>query len=91
MRYFSVHVYTKHFKTRLFRTAYMHGDLFSGPLGSWMVCYLHLKVEFRSCHRRASVVWHISLSLFQKDRGSYFPHADYSSWGLSRFLRIMTY
>jgi len=25
---------------------------FSGPQGSWVVCCLHLKIEFRSCARR---------------------------------------
>ena len=24
---------------------------FSGPLGSWIVCCLHFKIEFRSCDR----------------------------------------
>ena len=38
---------------------------FSGPQVSWSVhvCCLHLKMEFRSCAKGASVVWHYLLLL----------------------------
>ena len=47
------------------------------PQGSWSehVCCLHLKMEFRSCARGASVVWHHSLLLmngFNKTEAAVF-------------------
>jgi len=36
---------------------------FSGPRGSWIVYCLHLKIEFCSCARGASMAWHLSLHI----------------------------
>jgi len=45
------------------RTSSMCSYDFCGTLGSRIVCWFHLKIESRSCTSRASVMWHISLTL----------------------------
>jgi len=64
---------------------------FSRHLGSWTVCYLHLKKEFRSCvreHQRFGICFTIYKHLKQY-LGCYCPHTDYASKGLSLFIRII--
>ena len=41
--------------TRVFKTNFDFLIIFSGPLGSWLLCYLHMKTEFRSYARGVSI------------------------------------
>ena len=58
-----------------------------GPLWSWIVCCLHLKIEFSTCARSVHYHWWTALI---KNCGCHFPHAGYASVLLSPFLRLNT-
>jgi len=58
------------------------GKAWNCPMGSWIVCCLHLVIEFCTCARGASVVRHFSLPLmisFNKTETANFPQASYAS------------
>ena len=58
-----------------FIVSYRHGTANCFHQGSWNVCCLHLKIEFRS-YARGLVVWHLSLPMmnsFNKTEAAVFP------------------
>ena len=72
----------------ILRNVFYISYIFSSPQRSLIACCLNLKIEFCSCARVASVVWHTFVFHCHWWTSSVKPrlllsHAGYASWGLS--------